>query len=43
MLHPSGNVKADMDIVRAFYEGKCGRYPEKQGPIRLSAEAPPKN
>ena len=43
MLHPTGDVKADMDIVRAFYADKYGRYPELQGPIRLAAEAAPKN
>lgn len=42
MLHPSGDVKADMDIVRAFYADKVGRYPELQGPIRLAAEIAPK-
>lgn len=42
LLHPSGNLRADMDVVRAFYADKKGRFPEKQGPIRLAAEdAPP--
>ncbi|MDO9434024.1 lysophospholipid acyltransferase family protein [Hydrogenophaga sp.] len=35
---PTGDVGADMDVVRAFYEGRQGRYPERQGPIRLEAE-----
>ena len=35
---PTGDVGADMDVVRAFYEGRQGRHPERQGPIRLEAE-----
>ena len=38
MLRPSGDVKADMDFIRAFYADKFGRYPDKQGPIKLAAE-----
>ena len=38
MLKPSGDVKADMDFIRAFYADKFGRYPDKQGPIKLAAE-----
>lgn len=42
LLVPSGDLRADMDVVRAFYADKKGRFPEKQGPIRLAAEdAPP--
>ena len=35
---PTGDVRADMDVVRAFYTGRQGRHPERQGPIRLAAE-----
>jgi 1-acyl-sn-glycerol-3-phosphate acyltransferase len=35
---PTGDVRADMDVLRAFYAGKQGRHPERQGPIRLEAE-----
>jgi 1-acyl-sn-glycerol-3-phosphate acyltransferase len=37
----SGNMKADMDRLRAFYEegGFKPRYPEKFGPIRLREES----
>ena len=35
---PSGDVRADMDVVRAFYAGIQGKHPERQGPIRLEAE-----
>jgi 1-acyl-sn-glycerol-3-phosphate acyltransferase len=40
MLVPTGDLGADMDVVRAFYADKRGRFPEKQGPIRLAAEDP---
>jgi 1-acyl-sn-glycerol-3-phosphate acyltransferase len=42
-LTPTGNVRADMDRIRAFYADKVGRYPEKFGPVRLEDEgaAPP--
>jgi 1-acyl-sn-glycerol-3-phosphate acyltransferase len=35
----TGNVEADMDCLRAFYGGIAGRYPERQGPIRLREES----
>lgn len=37
---PTGDIPADMKIVRAFYEGKQGKYPELFGPIRLREENP---
>ncbi len=37
---PSGDVKADMDKVRAFYDGIEGKHPEKQNPILLKEELP---
>jgi len=37
-LHLTGDVRADMDKIRAFYEGKEGKYPENYGPIRLREE-----
>ncbi len=33
---PSGNIKADMQILREFYEGVIGKFPENQGIVRLS-------
>ncbi len=41
LLRPTGDVAADMDVVRAFYADKRGRYPEKQGPVRLEQEGRP--
>jgi 1-acyl-sn-glycerol-3-phosphate acyltransferase len=37
-LIPTGNVREDMDEVRAFYEDVTGKYPEKFGAIRLKEE-----
>ena len=41
-LHPSGDIAADMKILRAFYQGIAGRYPEKFGEPRLRDEIDPK-
>jgi len=41
-LVPTGDIKADMDQIRAFYADKGPRHPEDFGPIRLREEdAPP--
>jgi 1-acyl-sn-glycerol-3-phosphate acyltransferase len=37
-LVPSGNVRADMDRIRAFYKDVKGRFPENQIEPRLSEE-----
>ncbi len=37
-LHPTGDIRADMDLLRAFYGDKVGKYPEKFGPVRLRNE-----
>jgi 1-acyl-sn-glycerol-3-phosphate acyltransferase len=37
---PSGDMEADMQIIRAFYQSKRGKYPDKIGEIRFKpAEA----
>ena len=38
LLRPTGDLRADMDFVRAFYAGRTGRFPAMQGPIRLEGE-----
>ena len=38
ILHPTGDVAADMDRIREFYAPYQGRDPQKQGPIRLRDE-----
>lgn len=40
-LFPSGDVKADMERIRAFYADKTARHPEKVGPMELPAPAAP--
>ena len=37
-FHPSGDVKADMDLVREFYADKTGIRPESFTPPRLREE-----
>ena len=39
-VHLTGDVKADMDKLRAFYtaKGEVARHPERVGPIRLREE-----
>lgn len=38
VLPASGDVKADMDRIRAYYSGVRARFPDKQTPIRLKDE-----
>lgn len=35
---PTGDMRADMDVIRAFYADKQGKYPENFGPVRLREE-----
>lgn len=42
MLRPSGDVKRDMDFVRAFYADKVGRYADRFALPRLKEEDPPR-
>ena len=37
-VHPSGDINADMRIIRRFFEPIRGLHPENQGPIRLRPE-----
>jgi 1-acyl-sn-glycerol-3-phosphate acyltransferase len=37
-LHPTGDVRADMDQIRAFYADKVGKYPDQFGAVRLVEE-----
>ena len=38
-FHPTGDVKADMDLVREFYADKTGFHPEDFTPPRLREES----
>ncbi len=40
-LMPSGNIKADMDVIRAFYADKTGVHPALKSDIRLEQEDVP--
>lgn len=40
VLEPTGDLVADMEILRAFYADKVGKFPERFGPIVLAEEAP---
>jgi 1-acyl-sn-glycerol-3-phosphate acyltransferase len=37
-LQPTGEVRRDMDVLRAFYGDKIGKFPGKTSPIRLLEE-----
>ncbi len=37
-LNPTGDIDADMDIIREFFRSIRGLHPENQGPIRLRPE-----
>jgi 1-acyl-sn-glycerol-3-phosphate acyltransferase len=37
---PSGDLRADLDLVRAFYADKHGVVPDRASPVRLAAEEP---
>ena len=37
-FEPSGDIRKDMDTIRAFYTGRLGKYPEWFGRIRLREE-----
>jgi 1-acyl-sn-glycerol-3-phosphate acyltransferase len=41
-FHPTGDVVADMDRIRAFYADKVGKHPECFGEIRLREEDEPR-
>jgi len=35
---PTGDLAADMDVIRAWYTGRTGKYPDNYGRIRLRQE-----
>jgi 1-acyl-sn-glycerol-3-phosphate acyltransferase len=41
VLQPTGDVRADMDKIRAFYDGIHGKYPAFETPVRLRDEERP--
>jgi 1-acyl-sn-glycerol-3-phosphate acyltransferase len=37
-LHPTGEIRRDMDEIRDFYADKVGKYPDQFGEVRLKEE-----
>jgi 1-acyl-sn-glycerol-3-phosphate acyltransferase len=35
LFEPSGDIEADFEILREYYQDKVGKRPEKQGPVRI--------
>ena len=35
MLYPSGDIEKDFEKIKLFYADKKGKYPEKQGPVKI--------
>ena len=35
MLYPSGEIEKDFEKIKLFYADKKGKYPEKQGPVKI--------
>lgn len=38
VLMPSGDIEADMQIIREFYSGVSGKHPDQAGEIRVAAK-----
>jgi 1-acyl-sn-glycerol-3-phosphate acyltransferase len=41
LLYPSGDVTADMDVIRDWYKDKAGKHPQNVSRIRLRQEDDP--
>ena len=37
-IKPTGDIQADFEVIRDFYAGIVGKYPEKQGEIELAVK-----
>jgi len=35
MFMPTGDLQADMKVIKEFYQDIAGRFPEKQGPVEI--------
>jgi 1-acyl-sn-glycerol-3-phosphate acyltransferase len=40
VLYPTGDIDADIEKIKVFYQGVRGKFPEKQGEITLDADLP---
>ncbi len=43
LFEPSGDIEADFEILREYYQDKIGKRPEKQGPVKIRSIADKKN
>ena len=41
MIVPSGDIDKDFEQIKLFYQDKKGKYPEKQGPVRIKPRQQP--
>src|SRR5690606_37495193 len=41
LLHPTGDIAADFELLRRFYRDVKGKFPERQGEISLGDAVPP--
>ena len=39
LFEPSGDIEADFEILREYYQDKIGKRPEKQGPVKIKSAA----
>ena len=39
ILHPTGNIERDMNVIRNFYKDMKGKHTEKQGKIEVKPDA----
>lgn len=39
LIEPTGNIEADMQLIRRFYAGAQGRHPDRQGDIEIQPAA----
>ena len=38
VVHPTGDLRADFEIIRNFYAGIVGKHPERQGALELGVK-----
>ena len=36
LVTPTGDIERDFEVIKSYYSDKTGKYPEKQGEIRVS-------
>lgn len=35
IIHPSGNIENDFELIKDFYQNKTGKHPGNQGPVQI--------